>query len=209
MNGITVACSEDYDPIRFGSRGDKPIVNRWEVRMTEMTLWRNTGMSLILALVVVPSAQGLADTGAPQQDPRQTVTIKGSTHPELIPEHIVWLFFFNNFSRLARLDATTDTFNEDRVKSMAKYELRLTIAETLTFLQVADRAVRDYELLMQRAAEEPDEASKNGRFTEAASAIIAARDDLAYKLPRKSFESVKRRAMLSARGISVDLPISR
>lgn len=162
---------------------------------------------LILLTAQNPTSQPVtADQGSPSQRV-PTITIRGSVHPELIPEHIVWLFFFRNFVNLARLDAVPGEWNETRVQSLGRYELRIPAEQVRIFLQVAEQSVTQYDTLMSTAALAADEKSRNAGFTDAANAVIAGRDELAFRLPRESFEAVKRRAAVTARRTAIDVPI--
>lgn len=158
-------------------------------------------------ICVLPYQLLQAQTAPPGAHSSQRATIRGSEHPELISEYIVWMFMFSNYVAFARMDAKEVAYSPDRIRSLVEYDLKLPEKDIRTFLDVADRALKRYFELTS-SNEDMTEAQLSARRTEAAAAIIAGRDELAFRLPRLSFEVLKKKSFETAKGTEFDVPSS-
>ena len=162
-------------------------------------------VACLISVFPNPLLQG--QTAPPGSQPPPRVTIRGSEHPELIPESMVWMFMFNNYVTFARMDAKEAAYSPDRIRSLVKHDLKLPERDVRTFLDVADRALKRYfELTTSNA--DMTEAQVSARRTEAAAAIIAGRDELASRLPRRSFDVLKKKAVETAKRTEFDASVT-
>ena len=125
------------------------------------------------------------------------VTINGRTHPDLLPAHLVWESFFRSILSYVRDE--DGNVAEDKVSALAKHNLKIPVSEVRAVLQVAEETVKRCSELREPLDKEHATGVDLGWTLEKRRAqvqasmqvIVDGRDELTYKLSRKSFSAVK------------------
>lgn len=88
-----------------------------------------------------------------QQQEIQTKRITGRENPELIPEDVAWLTFFSHMKNIA-FDPTTARIRPERVRSLARYSLRIPEADVEIVVKAAVECLEARESILQPLDEE-------------------------------------------------------
>ena len=151
-----------------------------------------------LGILILGGSATVRLSSLPAQDAQGGLApceVDGSQYPELIPEYFVWEFYFRTITDSAKgdLDESTgkrpsDHILPEGVRKVAERDLHIPVEDADLFLRIADAAVRKADILRSPRSSVSD---REGQL-ESVDAILDARDDLARRLPVRSFKAIKR-----------------